>query len=354
VSGQVARAVRRTHPALPLAVLALSVIAIVGCIKVALHVPGIPYNVAELFLNDGSVIALAFFAAGLLWIGAGAMIVAIALTSTRRPYAILPIALAAVSLVSKMLISRGVTYESLDDILGTNNIFDLVTRQGIWGHWWRTEFLKLGADGIDFIERRVRYCALYSILLVPIATGLVPRAARKFAREGVGSAAWTLTALVACAWVSVSGAIVLAWAATDNLTELIAVSGPLRIPGWLFLFGVFMIIAANVAMLRSVERSLSRWMSALAISAVCLVASWLLLNAGLEPHVQKYSATFSGVQFLLGPDRQHGLATATLFLRWAVVYAGSVVVIAVGAWLGEELTSGVRASWRRSAVPEAS
>jgi len=112
--------------------------AIVGTIELALRIPGIPYNVAELFLNNGNVMALGFFAMGLLWIGAGAMIVAIALTSTRRPYAILPSALAAVSLVSKMLISRGVTYESLDDILGTNNIFDLVTRQGIWGHWWGT------------------------------------------------------------------------------------------------------------------------------------------------------------------------------------------------------------------------
>ena len=339
---------------LALAVLALAVIAIVGSIKVALHVPGIPYNVAELFLNNGSVIALGFFAAALLWIGAGATIVAIALTSTRRPYLILPIALVAVSLVSKMLISRAVTYESLDDILGANNLFDLVTRHGIWGDWWRSAFLTLGPDSIDFIERRVRYCALYSIPLVTIAMALVPRATRKFAPEGIDSTAWTFTALVAVAWVWISGAIVLAWAATDNLTELIAASGPLRVPGWIFLFGAFVIIAANVAILRRAESSSSRLMWALAMSAVCVAASWLLLNAGLEPRVQKYSAVFSGAQFLLGPDRQHHLATATLFARWAVVYAGSVVVIAVGAWLGEELTRSMRATWRRSAVPEAS
>jgi hypothetical protein len=348
-------AFRRTHTAaVPIGGFVLATAAIVGTIELVLHLPGIPYNVAELFLNNGSVVAVGFFAMGLLWIGAGAMMVAIALTSTRRPYVILPIALAAVSLVSKMLISRAVTYESLDDILGTNNIFDLVTRQGIWGDWWRTEFLKLGTDSIDFIERRVRYCALYSIPLVTIAMALVPRATRTFRRERIDSAAWTLTALVALIWVWISGAIVLAWAATDNLTELIAAPGALRVPAWLFLFGIFVIIAAYVRMLRSVGKSAPRWMSALAISVVCVVATWLLLNAGLEPHVQKYSAVFSGVQFLLGPDRQHGLPAAMLFARWAVVYAGSVIVIALGAWLGEELTGGVLASWRRSAVPEAS
>jgi VanZ family protein len=339
---------------LPLAVAAIAFAAIVISLKLVLQIPGIPYNVAELFLNNGSVIALGFFATALLWIGAGATIVAIALTSTRRPYLILPIALVAVSLVSKMLISRAVTYESLDDILGANNIFDLVTRHGIWGEWWRTAFLRLGPDSIDFIERRVRYCALYSIPVVTIAVSLVPRTIRKFAPEGLDRTAWTFTALVAVTWVWISGAIVLAWAATDNLTELIAASGPLRVPGWIFLFGVFVIIAANVAVWRSVESSSSRWISALAISAVCVAASWVLLNAGLEPRVQKYSAVFSGAQFLLGPDRQHHLATATLFARWAVVYAGSVVVIAVGAWLGEELMRGLRTTWRRSAVPEAS
>src|SRR4051812_22747399 len=84
--GEVVSAFRRTHTAaVPIGGFVLATAAIVGTIELVLHLPGIPYNVAELFLNNGSVVAVGFFAMGLLWIGAGAMMVAIALTSTRRP-----------------------------------------------------------------------------------------------------------------------------------------------------------------------------------------------------------------------------------------------------------------------------
>src|SRR5436309_3178338 len=84
-------AVTKTSFVPPLAVLALALAAIVTGIKILLQVPGIPYNVSELFLNHGSVPALGFFALGLLWIGGGAMIVALVVTSSRRSYLLLPI-----------------------------------------------------------------------------------------------------------------------------------------------------------------------------------------------------------------------------------------------------------------------
>ena len=80
---------------------------------------------------------------------------AFVIARSRKPYLALPIALLLVALVSKLLVSRAVTYESLDDILGSNNVFGLVTQQAIWGNWWRTEFLRLGVDAVDFVERRV-------------------------------------------------------------------------------------------------------------------------------------------------------------------------------------------------------
>jgi hypothetical protein len=70
--------------------------------------------------------------------------------------------------------------------------------------------------------------------------------------------------------------------------------------------------------------------------------------------VHKYSAVFSGAQFLLGPDRNHALSTTTLFARWAVLYVGGVAVIWFGAWLARTLADALGATSRRSAVPEAS
>jgi len=344
----------RTSVALPLAALAIALALIVAAIKLVLRAPGIPYNVSELFLDDASVVSVGFFALGLIWIGAGAMLTALVLTNSRRPYLVLPIAILVVSLISKMLISRGVTYESLDDILGSNNLFGLVTTQGSWGEWWRGTFLRAGADAVDFLERRVRYCALYSIPLITIVFGLLPQATRHGGRRHASDVAWGLTTATAVLWLWASGAIVLLWAATDNLTELIAPRGPLGIPGLLFLFGVIAVAAGNVAFVLTADRSIPRALTATGVSAVCVVLSWLLLNAGLEPHVNKYADVFSGAQFLLGPDRHHQLTSTVLFARWAAVYLAVVGVIAFGAWIVDALAAGRRATWRGSAAPEVS
>ena len=332
---------------LPAVALAVVVSGLVLATKIVLRLPGIPYNVAELFLDNGSVPAVTFFALGLVWIGAGAMIVAILMTKSRRPYLVLPIAIIMTSLISKMLISRGATYESLDDILGTNNIFGLVTQHGIWGTWWAHAFERLGVDIVDFIERRVRYVALYSIPLVAIVFAMLPHARRKCERPNGGSArGWAVTAIVAILWLWVSGTIVLTFAATDNLTELIAAP--------LYLFGAFAVIACVAGLLIGAGRSTVRWVAALAAWAAGVPITWLLINAGLEQHVRKYSIVFSGTQFLLGPDRQHTLDAATLFTRWALLYAGSVVVVTFGAWLVDRIAEAVRATSGRQTGPEAS
>ena len=58
------------------------------------------------------------------------------------------------------------------------------------------------------------------------------------------------------------------------------------------------------------------------------------VNEGLEQNIHKYGQVFSGVQFLLGPDRAHKLSQEVLFLRWGVVQIGVVVVTACGIRIG--------------------
>ena len=236
----------KSRLALALGVLVAAVLTIAAAMKILLRVPGVPYNVSSLFLDDASVVAVSFFALALLWIGAGAVLVALAVTHSRRPYLVLPVVVLVVSLVSKMLVSHGVTYESLDDILGSNNLFDLVTRQNIWGEWWRAGFLRIGVDAVDFVERRGRYCALYSIPLLAIACALLPRTTTKASRS-VSSAAIVATIVIGAVWLWLCGSIVLKWAATDNLTELIAAP--------LYLFAVAIVTAFNVELVLRARRS---------------------------------------------------------------------------------------------------
>jgi hypothetical protein len=316
--------------------------AIVATVKLGLRLPGIPYNVRELFLDNASLPALVFFALALLWIGAGAMLLAHVVLWSRRAYLTLPLALLVLSMVSKMLLSRGVTYESLDDILGTNNLFGLATRQHVWGAAWSHAFQAVGEDVVDFIERRVRYTALYSIPLLGI--GLILARAVRSSHAALRVRPLDSMLLVVCAagWLWLARTVVITWAATDNLTELIAGRAVFGIAGEWYLFAIPVVIGISVALAIRAAAQPTWWPAAILSTIVGVPAGWALLNLGLEPHVEKYGAVFSGAQFLLGPDRRHTLSESALFARWVALQLGAVAVTFVGAWIAHRLVLGAR------------
>jgi hypothetical protein len=207
----------------------------------------------------------------------------------------------------------------------------------MWGDFWRRAFLATNVpDLVEFFERRGRYMALYSPLLICLAFALVPIARACRRRAAAGWPQLLGLATVTIAWLWISKIIVFDWADTDNLTELVAAHGPLNLGGGLFLYLLVALTAANVALLlRAAERG--TWRAAVAFSIAAIPLGWFLLGAGLEQHVDKYGLVFSGTQFLLGPDRQHSLSEATLFMRWAVVQTGGVAMLFVGAWIAHSV-----------------
>jgi hypothetical protein len=312
------------------------VVAVAGLaigIRLILQLPGLPSNVLELFLDNGGRLPLVIFAVALVWVGAGPALLAHWLTLSRRPYIVLPVGAVVASIVSRTLLKYSVTYESLDDILGSSNLFSQVTRKNMWGDFWRRAFLATNApDVVEFVERRMRYIAIYSPLLVCLALAMVPivRATRR--RTAIGWPQVLGLAASAIAWLWVSKIIMFDWAATDNLTELIAEKDPWNLGGGLCLYLIVVLMATNVALLiRAADRRTC--LAAIVFSIIAIPIGWVLLGAGLEQHVEKYGLVFSGTQFLLGPDRQHTLSDAALLTRWAVVQAGGVAVMFIGAWI---------------------
>jgi glycopeptide antibiotics resistance protein len=321
-------------PYLPWVALALALIVIGLGIKTVLRLPGIPYNVSGLFLGGGSTAAIAVFAAALLWIGAGPLLLARWLSRSRYPCLVFLAGMVMVAMVSRTLLKYSVTYESLDDILGTNNLFSLVVNGNIWGDFWRHAFLSTNAaDLVDYFERRIRYIALYTPLAGCLALAFLPIWNARPGRIRFLSApsGWLALSAVVSFWVSKR--IIFDWAATDNLTELVATTGPLGLSGAPWLFVLIALFAANVALLVRASQNLRRLPAALAFFAAAIPGGWALLHLGLEGQVVKYGQTFSGAQFLLGPDRQHSLSELTLFMRWAAVQAGGVAVVFIGAWI---------------------
>ncbi|MDP1654457.1 MAG: VanZ family protein [Rhodocyclaceae bacterium] len=324
---------RLITPLLIRTVIAVALIA--ALFAIALRLPGIPYNVKELFRGDGNIAALATFALALIWIGAGSVWLARIMAHSRHPGLVLLPATLCVSLISLTLLWSAVTTESIADIAGSSNLFWFVTNRDIWGEFWRNTFLQINTpEAIGFLERCVRYSALYAPL--PICLGYM-LALREQMHSRSLSFRWLIgltTGAALTMWLC--KAIAFDWSSTDNLNELITRDGEWGLGGGGYLYALLVLLCANgIALAEVLNSTLRRQILVGLASVVAIVIGWWLLNEGLEPHVNKYDLVFSGVQFLLGPDRRHTLTTEVLFFRWSFVQLGGILVIAAGVWLGK-------------------
>lgn len=325
-----------------LATLGISILSMAVLMWAILRVPGVPYNVRELFLGDGNFFFLMVFAIALLWVGGGAALAGHKFANSSTPYLSLPLWAFFASLVSLLLLSGSVTQESIGDIAGSNNLYWFVVDRGIWGDGWRQIFLMLGTNVINFIERPVRFAALYSplpvflgvmLFLVGLRRGNVLTVQRAFAL--------LMSTLL---WLWLAKAIAFDWSSTDNLNELIARDGPMGWGGGGYLYALLGLCCAVAVLCARVPMRLRPLMLAGVVCVVSVPLGWLLLNLGLESQVEKYGNVFSGAQFLLGPDRSHLMAEGKLFVRWAVVQTGFVITVAMGirfaqAWLNHTIDS---------------
>lgn len=296
-----------------------------------LRLPQLPYNVVELFLGNGAFPFLLIFALALLWIGAGARLVAHYTEHSTHPWLALPLLAFGAGIVTVLLLMASVTDESLADVAGSTNLHWFVTNKLIWGEWAKDVFMLIPIELVSFFERLVRFASLYGPLVTFLA--LMFLAARYFAQGLTRTRNPVLLLLFVFLWLWLCKGITFDWSSTDNLNELIAADGPAGWGGGGYLYALLAVICAN-AVLLSHARFTALWMVlAAGVSAASVPVGWWLLNNGLEQYVHKYELVFSGVQFLLGPDRKQIMPQEVLFVRWCAVQLSGVLVITAGARL---------------------
>jgi hypothetical protein len=121
--------------------------------------------------------------------------------------------------------------------------------------------------------------------------------------------------------------IVVTWAATDNLTELMAGGGGPAASVFLLVYLLIACLAGSLlaAALGGGDRRTG--LVVLAWTALSFPLAYLALLHGTESAVVKYGQTFSALQFLLSPDRG-GLASGwSLFLRTLTAHTAAVALV---------------------------
>lgn len=304
--------------------------------SIIIKLPGVPYNVRELFRLDGLFIAIIPFAVFILWFGMSVPLISKRMLEIPdRHFIRFPLWVMAAGLVSFFLLKVSVTEEALQDIVGAPTIYRHVTFRNMWGDFGFTLSSYISFPALwDFIEYIIRFLALFSpvtflLCLFYYSADLI----RKYEIQGIANKgrlialSLCLNILYALPWLYLCKYIAFDQSNTDNLNELISRQGFFGMGGGGYLYLLILLLTLNSVLIR---QSLYHWTVKLLFTAASAIAGWYLLNLGLESKIEKYGISFSGVDFLLGPDRQNRLDESMLFTRWIILYISCIAILAWG------------------------
>jgi hypothetical protein len=307
--------------------------------RIVLGLPQIPYNLRELFGGEDAWWDLFLFSLAALSIGSGGAYVGRVAAKRGRAYLILPAGTVAACLVTYLLLVRSVTVESLSDIIGAPNSYRLVIERHSWGDAGVWLYESIGSRAlIQAVERFVRFTALFgqALLWIAILSAVYFRLTVASQADPRAKAGLVLTTVLVCLlaaapWLILFNSVAFDFSSTDNLTELLDGHGHIS-----YLLLILLPLNALFVVHAIRRPRLAKVVGAVLVLAASLPIGWLLLKNGLSPVVTKYGKVFSGVDFLLGPDREELLPDTVLMVRWFAVQAAAIATLAFGMQLVPE------------------
>lgn len=277
---------------------------------VARDLPGLPYNVRELFAPGlggvASALVLSLVAYGMA--NAGFWLLG---ARRRHGFLLFPAALVVHGALTWVLLRLAVPLESLHDIVGTP-VLDWPWEWETWG----------------------RYTALHLVVMAQLLGATLLVRAIWVPAAATDVLYWALVCAL-MAWPL--HLVVVRGAATDNLTELMA--GDASFWASSVLAGALFLSFLCASALSAAGSSPQRRGGLLGVALLAAAGAALLFWTGTEQVIVKYGRVFSAFQFLLSPDREHYLQGDALWLRYGAAFLGVSLALAASQWV----------SWRRCA-----
>lgn len=265
------------------------------------RLPGVPYNVIKLVpAGPAGVLSAVGVALALAW-GAAWPVVWMVL-ATRRWLAFLPAWLLLHGTVAYLVLRLLMPLPMLHKIIGTPVL-------GMGGPW----------------EDLVRYLALHVSLMLPLcgAAALVQVLRQPSA---LARLLYWLVLVALLAWPL--HAVVVVWAATDNLVELMRGGGSLAAS--MLLAGAVMAVGTCAGALACAVTDGRRRPAMVVLALMSSFAAAVALYGGLEPTLIKYGRVFSALQFILSASRDAYATGTQLVVRYVMALGSAVLIL---AWL---------------------
>lgn len=274
----------------------------IACVSYfVVRLPGVPYNVREMFWLGGNSLDLIFFGAAWVWLGGAPVWAGRRAACSRMPWLWMWIAGLGVPVIFYLMLSNAITGETVADLAGSNT--------------W---------SSFHGIENTLRFGALVApfALFLALAYRLVfaYRTASKIELDHLVKIL-LVGALAALPLLFAARFVIFGLAVTDNLIELLSTDGLIG-GGWAVL-ALYLLIAWTAAFAAHWLGTSRGAIKAVTVLLVSLPISWFLLNAALADVVMKGDLVFSPINFLLAPEKDSQLAQSILFMRWCALMAAA-------------------------------
>ena len=276
----------------------LTFLGLTIAVGVVTRLPALPYNVRE--LNAPGIAGLLTtlgLALAIYWIANGHFIF-LEWAGQARLLS-LPFWLLVHGAIAWLILRSMVPIESIQDIIGTP-VLD-------WPWEWESIGRYLALHGAISVQ------AVGAILLMRVVCRRGPIAALMIWGMCAALLAWPLHL------------VVVDYAATDNLTELMRDGGGF-VTSVVLAAGLFALFLSGVSIAACIAFPGARG-KALALIIVSSLAATAAFWFGSEQLIMKYGKVFSASQFLLSTDRQHYAHGSGLLLRYLVAYTATVCLL---------------------------
>ncbi len=271
-----------------------------------LTIPGVPYNLVELFQHQASLVDLFFFLVFLLLLAGGSAAIAQQCIKESKDFSkkLVVLHLATLTL-SFIFLALAVTPESIEDIVGAAKLPQIIYKNQTSDHLVmvlaKVVSLSYTVNVARYVEFLFRFVFLYALVQVPLTFWFI------ISHNGVAAANKVKAALISINFIILSYLVVFTFAVTDNLTELVA--SPV-----LLIVALFMLTASLVLAMRFIQRNKPLW--AVILTVVIALVSWPMSQYVFEQVIIKYGYVFSAFDFLIGGGREHKITEQALILRW--------------------------------------
>ena len=214
-----------------------------------------------------------------------------------------------VTTVSFSFLRASITTETVFDFLGASVFVHRVIEREVLGSLFSQIFSALGRDSLHaifaVIEPFIRFFAFAGplVLLIALFSSVNQVGAKRSVLELVKFIFPVLLAYLP--WLILCKIIAFDWSSTDNLNELIARQSAFELAGgpYLYLLMVLLTLVGVMFGFALAKAQANKVIFSIVILLLSLPIGWYLLTLGLEADFTKYGQSYSGIDFLLGPDR---------------------------------------------------